>query len=578
VVHAARVRSDCTRAACTTKTATLSCDKSSMTHSNAVWYQLKPYVMAFRTHAKLWMIPTVVLTIGALVYASYMPTTWKASQTIKVRDETNRNQVGQGEFASIDWMKVYQEKILEVARSRKVVESVLLKLGPPSTHLPGTPWPSATDIAAMQSAISISPPKGLEFGTTDVIHLCVTGKTPEIALARCRVVYDELKKNLGDLRNANAESVIGELEQAQTLAQQELEKATSKLETLEREVGQDLGELRLLAEIGSGDSNLRNTLKEIQKELRDHESARDSQLQLKELLLKSQKDTTNLLATPSRLLESQPSLRSLKESLSAARIEISKHRGIMSESHPKLQQAIRTEHEVRRQLEDEVTTSLRGIEADLAANAAQINTMKGQETGIQQRLDKLAGIRAGYNNLIADTKQRTEILNKIKQELADARASKNAATSNSQMIPFGEPNVGDRPVGPGKKMVVLGGMASGLTLGAGLVFLFMPIGPTGGNQRWADYMNMGRRATDHLFGRRATDFNSPSSNVRTTDVVGVAVRKGENGNAYLSHSVVGGRRSGDIPPAPVQPEPAFPEVDRRAGTGRRAADQADMLP
>lgn len=544
-----------------------------MIQSNAVWDQVKPFLMAFYTHARWWIAPTIVLTIGSLIYAVFMPTNWRASQAVLVRDAAIGSQGGPGEFTSIDLMKVYQEKILEVARSRTVVEATLKRLGPPDDFT-GDSWPTDDAILGLQMAITLSAPKGAEFGRTEFFHISVVGKTKEEALARTRVVCDELERNLGDLKDANAQSVVKELERAQTLALADLETATAKLEVIEREVGEDLGELRLLTENGSGDSNLRTSLNQVKQEVRQAENSRESLLQLRDLLDKAQQDSNTLLATPSRLLESQPGLRSLKDGLTTARLECSRLRGVMSESHPKLQAAMRAEQQVRRQLQEEVTTARLGVEADLASNAAQLATMKTQQQEIEQRLDKLAGVRARYANLVADARQRSESLDAIKQKLAEAQAAQNAAGSASQLTRFGEPVVGDRPTGPSKKLVVAGGMGAGMTLGAGLVFLFMPLAGTDRPRRWSDYLNMGRRASDHFFGRRASD-TSYQGPMGPGTTVSAMMSPPVEGRPCLPPVIVGGRRATDIPATPPTPtSPEGPgEGDRRGRTGRRASDR-----
>lgn len=519
---------------------------STMAQANALWHQLRPYSAAFYTHAKLWVIPTLAMAVCSLLYALGKPATWRASQAMEVRNEAIGNQHGQAQFASIDEMKVFQETILEVARSRVVAEAVLTKVGPPPNHTSGEPWPSEQQIAAMQGSVSISPPKGSEWGRTKIFNLAVTAPTPEIAIERTRVVCDELERSLGELRVAKAASVVAELEQAQALAQADLDVATAKLQALEREVGEDLGELRLLSEHGSGDSNLRTTLNQVKQELRQAENARVSLQQLKDLLEKSQQETAELLATPSRLLELQPSLRSLKEKLTDAQTELSKLRGVMSEAHPKVRAAARTEQQIRIQLQKEVQTAMRGIEADLASNERQISTIKEQFADVQDRLDRLARVHAHYGNLVSDTQQRTQTLDAIKNKLADAHAVQSAASATSQLMRFGPPTVSDRPIGPGMKSLTLAGTGAGFAFGAGLVFLFMPIGPNGGKRRWDDYVNVGRRATDQLLGRRASDVNASPSNTATTSPV-VTPRRSQDRKAYPSQAipVANGRRGAD---------------------------------
>jgi uncharacterized protein involved in exopolysaccharide biosynthesis len=531
---------------------------------------------AFFTHARLWVIPTLVTMAGSLLYAIVKPATWRASQAMEVRNEAIGNQHGRDQFGSIDEMKVYQETILEVARSRVVAEAVLATVGPPPTRRSDQPWPTDEDIRSLQSSISITPPKGAEWGRTKILYLAVTGQTPPDALQRTRAVCDELERHLGELRNANAQSVIVELERAEALAQADLDDATTKLEALEREVGEDLGELRLLTEMGSGDSNLRSTLNQVKQELRQAESARESLRQLKELLEYSLSDTAELLATPSRLLDAQPSLRSLKEKLTDAQTDLSKLRGVMSALHPKVQAAARTEKQIRIQLQAETRIAMRGIEADLAANASQIRTLTEQFTEVQNRLDRLANLRARYGNLVADTRLRTQTLHSVKQKLADAKAVQNAASLSSLLTRFGPPTVGDRPVGPSKRITVVAGAASGLALGAGLVFLFMPIGPNGTKRRWDDYVNVGRRATDQIFGRRASDVTGRSNPGRVQPAV--ARRSDDRAARLPQQNAASSRRATDQPAvAPGRPagEPNNSSLERR-GAGNQKTTTPDQ--
>jgi len=61
---------------------------------------------------------------------------------------------------------------------------------------------------------------------------------------------------------------MAELERTLTVGQQDLEKATARLQALEQRVGTDLGELRILSDGGAGESNLRSSLTQLEAELR----------------------------------------------------------------------------------------------------------------------------------------------------------------------------------------------------------------------------------------------------------------------------------------------------------------------
>ncbi|MDP6553671.1 MAG: hypothetical protein QGG71_03330 [Pirellulaceae bacterium] len=465
---------------------------------------MKTTLVTFNNHYWLWVLPTLVMTIGAAGYAIVRPEAWSCSQALVVREEASGNDQRLGRFDSVDSMKAFQETILEVARSRDVIAASLKKVAPPANHSSPGEWPTVDDIEAMQKHVTVSAPKGAEFGRTEVIYIGVIGHGRQDALDRNAALCDQVQKELSNLRNTKAGSVIVELEESLRLATHELNDATERLETMEREVGNDLGELRSLNESGAGSSNLRAALNEVKTELRQATSAMEANQQLHDLLVRAQDDANELLATPSRLLESQPSLRRLKEGLVDAQLRTAKLRGKMRNGHPLVVSAERSEDEVRQNLHAEIASSLRGLEGDGGVVKQRLDALTEQHADLQARLNRVAGLRVRYSNLVDDVRQRNEIIQQAQRDLADMRASRNAALSTSLLTRFNAPVVGDVPDGPATVIVIAAGLAGGLATGVGLVFLLVPPGGVKG-RRWADYLEAGRRATDRLLGRRASD-------------------------------------------------------------------------
>lgn len=294
--------------------------------------------------------------------------------------------------------------------------------------------------------------------------------------------------------------VLGSL----VLAQGDLDVATAHLEEMERDVGSDLGELRILNDSGSGEGNLRLALNQVELELRQTGATQEANQVLRDLLTAAQTNSDQLLTTPSRLLESQPALRKLKDGLVDTQLRSAELLGRMNERHPRVVAARESEQQVRKDLHDEVTSALRGVEADLRVTAAQLASLEDRRADLQSRLDRLASLRARYSNLVDDVRQRTEFVQQTKRALAETRATETSTSGTSLLTRFHRPTVGDRPVGPSNKTFVAAGFTGGLSIGVGLVLLTLPIQPQTG-RRWSDYLNAGRRATDRLFGRRAND-------------------------------------------------------------------------
>jgi succinoglycan biosynthesis transport protein ExoP len=469
-------------------------------------------VLRTATGHPLWLIgPVVLLTLVALVYARVRPATWEAAQALVVRDEAGDRLSRPGKFTHSDEMKTSQETVLELAKNRSVLRRALAEVGPPKDHPLSIAWPSEKDLEALQCNVKVTPPKGAEFGKTEVFYLKVQAESQPRAVALALAVCRQLKAQLGELREAKARSTTEELNQTVRLAQQELASATRALGEMEQRVGTDLAELRILNESPSGDSDLRRTATELEKELRTFYATQSENDEFHKLLNAAQVDPARLLASTSVLLKSQPALGRLKDGLVDAQLRTGQLLGTMSESHPLVQSGRAAERAIRQQLHDELSVAIKGVELDLRVNADRIRGLEEQNRAIQDRLGRLATVRAEYANLVTATKHRSESLKSVEHELSEARASQTAARTASLLNLVDTPDAGTRPVGPGRSAIVLAGFGSGLLIALAIVLLNVPQTRPGGEARgslplpqshvgeWATGLNL-RQALQQIAG------------------------------------------------------------------------------
>ena len=520
--------------------------------------QAQEYLTLLRAQWKVWVPMAVAGFLLAATYALTKPDEWQATQSMVLRDEAAGQLSGQGRFDSLDTMKAAQEMVVEVSRNQAVLEAALEEVGPPPGSSIARAWPTLTDVESLRKNVQVSPPNGAEFGTTEVLHLTVNAEQRERAVQLAEAMYKQMDKSLKNIRNRRADSVIKELEDAQQLAQQELDKATAALKAQETQVGSDLGELRSLNDASSGDGNLRNAWNQIKQQIRDGQSELARQNEQLKLLKASEKDPDHLIATPNQLLESQPALRRLKDGLVDAQLRTSALQGKMSASHPQVQSAVAAEEEVRQKLRSELTLAVRGLEADIQVQRTKLASIEHQEEEVRSRLDSLASIRAPYANLVANVEKCNLVLREAHERLADARANQRASETSSLITRIDTPTIGEYPLGPGKTVIAGGGLIGGLALGIGVVVLLAPT--PGGN---------GRRWTDRLWGRRSTDVGQAPSpdDRRSGSVTPAAAPSPAAANGAAANGTGGrGRRATDQAPPP---QTTYPEIDRRSGFDRR---------
>lgn len=434
-------------------------------------------------HRWRWLLPAAVIAGVVGVYALFAPPTWEVSQALLLRNEAAGNPQAPGKFSQTDEMKTVQETILELARSRGVLEAALGEVGPPARR-PAAQcplWPGPEDVAALRDSVRLVPPKGAEFGKTEVFYLNVRDADRDRATALVQAICTQLEARFQDVRDARARSMIDELSKTVRLAGADLAESTARLTETEKLAGGDLAELRILLDANSGESVLRRTMTEVENELRQAQAARQAGAELLDLLRSAQQDPGALVATPSRLLESQPSLRRLKEGLIDAQLQTAQLRGRMSDQHPLVVSAQKAEEEVAGHLHDELALAVRGVEADLRLADSRIAMLGRRLAELEERFSRLAAVRASYANQVAENRNRMELLQRAEKDLAEARAAQAGAKATSLIARIDAPDAGTRPVGPGRMMVVLAGIAGGLLAGLGVVAL--TVGPLGPDRR-----------------------------------------------------------------------------------------------
>ena len=428
-------------------------------------------VSMLRDNPCRWVIPTVVLAALAGVYAAVRPDTWKTSQALVVRNEATADRDAPGLFNESHEMKTAQDTIQELVHSRVVLETALTDVGRPSdSRTEPQAWPSPKDISELRRNIALSPPKGAEFGTTEVFYLSAKDKSRVRSVQLVEAVCRNLEHRYQQLRDQKAQSMIDELANAVNMARNDLRESTARLTRIEVQVGADLTELRVLHDANSGDSTLRQIIIELQAELRQAHSDEESNRQLLTLLRESQLDSDRLVATPTRLLQSQPALSRLKDGLVDARLRTATIEGRMTKSHPLVLTAKESEEAIARHFRNELTNAIRGIEVDLRLNRERAEILDEQLAEATGRLSRIGSIRADYSTQVAETNTRTQLLERAERRLSEARVSQaSAATSLISPVDTAEPGI--NPVGPSRAVIVLVGIIGGLMTGIGVLLL-----------------------------------------------------------------------------------------------------------
>ncbi len=437
---------------------------------------LGDWLLTLWHHRRRLLLTAAGIAFLAAAYAAFAPRTWEASQAILIRNDASGRVEAPGKFRLDDEMKTTQETLLEVASSRSLLRSVLTRVGPPADAMPATssPWPSEIDIAEFRDAVSITPPKGAEFGKTEVFYLKVKDRDRQRALLLVAGVYDELQQALGRLRANVARSTLAELEKTVALAESQLGEATERLAALEQQVGPDLIALRMLHQSPTGESDLYRTLTNSADELRQVRGAESQSATMLELLAAAKEDPLRLLSAPRELLDAHPALARLSEGLNQAQLRTAGLASKFTESHPLLIAARNEEESIRQDIFKEVEAAREGVVAGAKLAEGRRQTLDNQVAELRTRLDRLTSVRATYSNVAQEVDHRRTLLEEAQRNLAQVRATQVAAATSEQLSPLDDPDGGTRPLGPSRASILLLGLAGGLAAGVGVVLLTVP--------------------------------------------------------------------------------------------------------
>ena len=336
----------------------------------------------------IWLSVTVI----GVSYSLLAPRLWPITTTLTVREETGLSHPRPGEFISNEARRTSQETVLQLASSTSVLRAALARID--ETKPIDASLISTEAIETAQKHIRLAPPKGTDWGASEMFFLTVKDEDANRAVALTKSLIAEIDLRLGKLRRQRNISLATELEQSLLMAEAELDAALKKMSSLESSLGPDLAELRIMTEPSSGESNLRRTLTEVAAELRQTRSQIDSHRTLLELLQAARQDPSRLIATPGRLLDSQPSLRKLKDGIVDAENRTAQLRGNLHESHPKVKAAKTIEEQSRKQLFTELALALEGVQVEIRVGEQRLTELQSRRSEIEQRLGRLSEVRA----------------------------------------------------------------------------------------------------------------------------------------------------------------------------------------
>ncbi|GEM_PF-4186970 len=431
---------------------------------------LTPVMIWKRLKSRPWegAVPALLIVGAAVGYALFSPQKWEVSQGLIVRNDAALSQGAPGKFDHAEQLKEVQETILEILRSRSVLRAALEEVGPPPAYN-RTSWPDERAIRDLRRQVKLLPPKGADFGSTEIFYVSVRDSYRDRAIRLLDAVCRQLESRHQQLRDQQGQSMVEEMQKAVQLAESQLSTAIEELHEIENQVAEDLGELRSLQQWSAGETSLRRLAADTQAEIHRLRTKHEEIQNLLRWLDGNGTRAPEPGAIPAALLDYYSPLRRFREGLAEAQLRRAELLGHMSAEHPAVRVALEAEQSIETQLSTELERASAALAAEKGLIQKKLTTLEKELSAIQSRLARLATLRTQYDHQLQEVATRSELLRRAEQKLAEARIAQATARATSVIARVDEPEIPIDPAGPDSLSILFGGTLLGLLTGLGIV-------------------------------------------------------------------------------------------------------------
>lgn len=444
--------------------------------------RLQHIIHSLVEYRKLWLFPAIVGLVLATGYAFFLKgESWTARQTMIIRDDLLGQNFKPGSFLSEEAMKSAQETVLETARRPEVIRATLEKLGPSRKSLFGlggvpASWPSDKTIEEMRGEISFESANGGEFGKSEVIVLAAKASNADRSVQLLSILTEEIDRKLAEIRADRFSSMEAELEATCASALKSTRELTNRVTQMEASMGQDVSIIRSISgpETGGSPSAFDTQQSEIDSERRAAIRRLAAARAFKRTLERAQRSPDTDLPTSAEMLASQPSLAGLVENLAKARQALSIAESKYTARHGSVENGKNQVESMKRQIKEAIGPAIKGVENQIAMFQEQVDTAESQLGLNNQKLQGVGGQRGAWMTLQKQLQKRTDDFTEATTKLAQVRSRKDASGSIQLLTKIGEPWVGTKADGMGKRAMSLIGGIGGLFIGLGLVMIVAP--------------------------------------------------------------------------------------------------------
>jgi len=330
-------------------------------------------------------------------------------------------------------------------------------------------------IEECRAAISFESANGGEFGKSEVIVLAAKSSDPDRSVEFLSTLTQEIDVKLAEIRANRFQSMESELQATCDSALRTRAELENKIKEMDAAFGTNISLVQGMNErTGGNPSAFDNKLNQIRSDRRNAVREKSALSAFKTWLRNADQGPAFELPTSTELLASQPALSELVTGLAEAKGELSEAEGQFQAAHPMVKKGRAKVASMKRQIAAAIPSTINGLDGQIAVLEDRIALLDNMMSENASLLRDISAQRVPYAALTRELEKQTESASDARSRLAQVKSRKDASSSIQLLTRIGEPWVGTRADGLGKRMLALAGGIAGLIIGLGLVMICAP--------------------------------------------------------------------------------------------------------
>ena len=403
--------------------------------------------------------------------AYWSPDQYEASARLWIRDETaTLRSVGESPREQYERIQVAAANLREAMLSRSVLRGVLEEVAGRRFER-ADPARQEAMVKKLRRRIRFDMARSSEFGASQVISVHVRDESRSRARQTLELLLAHTEQLLQQVGRERARQLVEKTERDWMQAREELRAVQRALQQLVAELGTGLLDVQAMSGSPVGDSDRRQRLAQLQRQLSELQARLIQRQNLLEAV-RSGEVPEELAAELAELMgERTEGFARIRQALLEARVQQSVLQANMTDAHPELQTARERVAELEGLYRNEIGQLQQALQQQVAVLRRTVQQLRAKRDEAAAELARIAGRYPEFLALRTEYAIREEALRQAALKREQARMQLAIASQSAVFVPLDPLHVSTEPVTLPDIATTMAGGLLGLLCGVGLAFV-----------------------------------------------------------------------------------------------------------